>query len=123
MTFPGASEVTTFDDEMWDADADVVVVGSGAAGFAAAVTAALRGRSVIMLERADWLGGTTAKAGATYWIPNNPLMREKGLTDPRDDALRYMARLSFPPRYAPDREYLGLSRNQYDLLAAYYDNA
>lgn len=123
MTFPGAPEVTTLDDEMWDADADVVVVGSGAAGFAAAVTAALRGRSVIMLERADWLGGTTAKAGATYWIPNNPLMREKGLTDPRDDALRYMARLSFPPRYAPDREFLGLSRSQYDLLAAYYDNA
>jgi len=123
MTFPGASEVTTFDDEMWDADADVVVVGSGAAGFAAAVTAALRGRSVIMLERADWPGGTTAKAGATYWIPNNPLMREKGMADPRDDALRYMARLSFPPRYAPDRENLGLSRSQYELLATYYDNA
>jgi 3-oxosteroid 1-dehydrogenase len=123
MTFPGVSELTTMDEEIWDAAADVVVVGSGAAGFAAAVTAAVRGGSVIMLERADWLGGTTAKSGATYWVPNNPLMREKGMTDPREYALRYMARLSFPPRYAPGREYLGLSRHQYNLLAAYYDNA
>ena len=113
----------TSSEEPWDLAADVVVVGSGAAGFSAAVTAAVRGCSVIVLERADWVGGTTAKAGATYWIPNNPLMRDKGLTDPRDGALRYMARLSFPHRYALDHETLGLDRRAYDLIAAYYDNA
>jgi 3-oxosteroid 1-dehydrogenase len=110
-------------EEPWDLAADVVVVGSGAAGFSAAVTAATRGCSVIVLERADWVGGTTAKAGATYWIPNNPLMRDKGLTDPREDALRYMARLSFPHRYLPDHETLGLDERAYDLIGAYYDNA
>jgi len=123
MTAAGTDEQAHPDDELWDASADVVVVGSGAAGFSAAVTAAERGASVIMLERADWVGGTTAKAGATYWIPNNPLMRQKGMTDPRDGALRYMARLSFPRSYSPAGEFLGLSRTTYELLAAYYDNA
>ena len=71
----------------WDHEVDVVVVGSGAAGLSAAVTAADEGAKVLVLEAAPVAGGATARSGGGYWIPNNRFMREKGLTDPRQDAV------------------------------------
>jgi 3-oxosteroid 1-dehydrogenase len=108
--------------EDWDIEADALVVGSGAAALSAALTAAARGCRVVVLEKEDRIGGTTAKAGATFWVPNNRLMREAGLADPRDDALRYMARLSYPQLYDPSDETLGLRQAHYDLIAAFYDH-
>src|SRR4051794_19598049 len=55
----------------WDREVDVVVVGSGAAAFAAAVTAKQAGADVVMLERAANPGGTTLISGSEYWVPNN----------------------------------------------------
>src|SRR5688500_3995040 len=55
----------------WDHEADIVVVGSGAAAFTAAVISAELGNQVILLEKAPELGGTSAKSGGGYWIPNN----------------------------------------------------
>jgi len=107
----------------WDREVDVVVVGSGAAAFAAATTARAAGASVTMIEKAPVVGGTTARSGGGYWIPNNPTMREVGLDDPREDCIRYMARYSYPHFYNPDAENLGLPKLQYDLIAAFYDNA
>ncbi|MFF5989435.1 FAD-dependent oxidoreductase [Prauserella flavalba] len=108
--------------EEWDGVADVVVVGSGAAGLAAGVTAASRDRSVIMLERAAFPGGTTAKSSATMWIPDNPLLRDAGLTDERSAALRFMARAAYPVSYCADAAWLGLTERQYRLLEALYDH-
>jgi succinate dehydrogenase/fumarate reductase flavoprotein subunit len=102
---------------------DVVVVGSGAAGFAAAITARRAGLEVLMLEKQAELGGTTARSGTWIWIPNNRLMRDHGLVDPRDDALRYMARLVRPDRYAADHPTLGLPTDEHEMLAAFYDHA
>jgi 3-oxosteroid 1-dehydrogenase len=59
----------------WEREADVVVVGSGGAGLNAAIAARASGRSVLVLERASLIGGTTLKSGGEYWIPNNPVMR------------------------------------------------
>jgi succinate dehydrogenase/fumarate reductase flavoprotein subunit len=103
--------------------ADVVVVGSGAAGCTAALRAAADGNDVLVLETAPHIGGTTARSSGGYWIPNNSLMRARGIEDPRDDALRYMARLSFPDRYDPGSPTLGLDRRDLDLLEVYYDRA
>jgi len=105
----------------WSREVDVVVVGSGAAAFAAALTAASRGRSVVMLEKAAVHGGTTAKSGGVYWIPNNSFMRDRGLTDPRADALKYMARLSYPALYDPGSPTLGLGKLEYKLIGTFYD--
>ncbi|MBL4623221.1 MAG: FAD-dependent oxidoreductase, partial [Immundisolibacteraceae bacterium] len=109
-------------NQHWDFDSDVVVVGSGAAGSCAALYAARDGAKVFMLEKASYYGGTTQKSQGAYWVPNNSLMRERGLVDDRLDALRYMVRLSFPTLYQADHPTLGLAQAQFDLIATYFDH-
>jgi hypothetical protein len=48
---------------------DVVVMGAGAAGLAAALGAALDGASVLLVERTEYVGGTSAWSGGTTWVP------------------------------------------------------
>jgi len=105
----------------WDREADVVVVGSGAAGSSAALFAREGGASVLMLEKGAQYGGTTGRSGGAFWVPNNYLMREKGLADPREDCLRYMARTAYPTLYNADATHLGLTQSAYDLIATFYD--
>jgi succinate dehydrogenase/fumarate reductase flavoprotein subunit len=78
----------------WEREADVVVLGSGAAGLAAAIAAHDEGASVLLLEKADLIGGTTATSGGIVWVPNNPHMAALGLTDSTDDAMAYLESLS-----------------------------
>lgn len=73
---------------------DVVVLGSGAAGLSAAVTAASAGLRVLVVEKADQLGGTTAWSGGNVWIPNNPLMPSVGVPDSAEEAMTYLLSLS-----------------------------
>lgn len=54
---------------------DVVVVGSGAAGMAAALKAKHSGLSVVVLEKAEHFGGSTARSGGGIWIPNNEVLQ------------------------------------------------
>ncbi len=110
-------------DGGWDHVAEVIVVGSGVGACTAALTAHHNGHSVLLLEKADELGGTSAKSAGVLWVPNNFSLKEKGIADSRDDCLRYMARFSFPERYNPEVENYGLARDELDLLAAFYDNA
>jgi predicted oxidoreductase len=107
----------------WDLSADIVCVGAGAAGLTAAVTATDRGRKVIVLEKAPLPGGTTQKSGGVIWIPNNYILRSKGIVDSKDDCLRYLARFSSPQSYLPTSPTLGLDEPSYRLLEAFYDNA
>ena len=71
-------------------EVDVAVVGSGAAGLSAALSAAVRGAEVMILEKSELLGGTSAMSGGGTWIPCNRLAREAGLHDTPDDAMRYL---------------------------------
>ncbi|MCH2169788.1 FAD-dependent oxidoreductase [Myxococcota bacterium] len=73
---------------------EVLVVGSGAAGLTAALSASEEGARVLLLERSDHVGGTTAVSGGALWIPMNPHMRELGVSDSRDEALGYCMRLT-----------------------------
>jgi succinate dehydrogenase/fumarate reductase flavoprotein subunit len=89
----------------------------------AAITARRRGLSVIVLESQDVVGGTTARSGTWIWSPNNRWMRELGFTDERDDAIRYMARLSFPERYQADAERFGLDPHEFEMLNVFYSTS
>jgi 3-oxosteroid 1-dehydrogenase len=73
---------------------DVVVLGSGAAGLTAALSAAVEGARVAVLEKAELIGGTTALSGGTIWIPNNQPARDAGIEDSRELGLAYLTSLS-----------------------------
>jgi 3-oxosteroid 1-dehydrogenase len=109
--------------QKWGYEADVVVIGSGAAAFSAAITAKSKGADVIMVEKAPMHGGTTLRSGGGFWIPSNRFQKEKGIADKKEDAVNYMARYSFPQLYNPGDEHLGLPENEYNLITTYYDTA
>ena len=60
---------------------DVIVIGSGAAGMAAALFAALEKQKVLLIERTEFVGGTSALSGATTWVPNTPHSRKVNDSD------------------------------------------
>ncbi|THD03389.1 hypothetical protein B1810_09880 [Panacagrimonas perspica] len=107
----------------WAGEADVLIVGSGAAGLSAAIAAISQGSSVIIFEKMPFLGGTTAKSGGVFWIPNNGYLKSQNVPDERLDALQYMVRLAHPTRYVPSDPLLGITQAEFDLIAAFYDNA
>lgn len=60
---------------------DLLVVGSGAAGLSAAVTAAFHGLKVIVAEKEPVFGGTTAWSGGWIWAPRNPVAQRAGIVE------------------------------------------
>ncbi|WP_280415362.1 3-oxosteroid 1-dehydrogenase [Nocardia carnea] len=70
--------------------ADVVIVGSGAAGMTAAITAARHGLSAMVVEKASRWGGSTARSGGGVWIPGNPVLRREAPADDIDAARAYL---------------------------------
>jgi 3-oxosteroid 1-dehydrogenase len=82
------SEHTT--DENWNHEVDLLVLGSGAGGLSAAVTGANEGLTTLVLEKTEYLGGTTAYSAGTTWIPGNRFLHEAGATDDAGAARRYL---------------------------------
>ena len=78
----------------FDQTYDVIVVGSGAGGMTAALTAQSQGLSAVVLEKSDQYGGTTAVSGGGIWIPCNDQMGAAGLTDSPEEALTYLKHLT-----------------------------
>lgn len=76
----------------FDVETDVVVMGTGAGGLLAALTAQRAGARVEVLEKMSSIGGTTAVSGGVIWIPNNPHMQANGLTDDRNVVIDYILR-------------------------------
>lgn len=74
----------------FDETFDFVAVGSGGGSMCASLVMRSAGKSAVILEKTDLVGGTTARAGGVMWIPNNPFMRRDGIEDSSDKALSYL---------------------------------
>lgn len=74
----------------WDRTVDVLVVGTGGAGLATAMSAGDAGLSVLLIESTDRWGGSTSMSGGGMWLPANPLMARDGAGDSREEALTYL---------------------------------
>lgn len=100
-------EVAKKDGESKTIDTDVVVVGGGGAGFAAAVSAKEAGVDVILLEKLDQVGGNTLISGGEYAAPANDLQEKEGIEDSKE-------------LFAKDVEVAGGNK---DLIAVLADKA
>src|SRR6266851_1083877 len=76
--------------DRWDEEVDLVVVGSGGGAMTGAIVARVHGASVVVLEKTEFVGGTTSISGGGFWIPLNRHMPEVGVEDNREDALAYL---------------------------------
>ena len=74
----------------FDETFDFVVVGSGGGSMCAAVVACAAGKSALVLEKTNLIGGTTARSGGVMWIPNNPYMATAGVPDSLEAATQYL---------------------------------
>lgn len=91
-------------------ETDIVIIGSGAAGLTAAITARVAGLEALVVEKTNVFGGTTAYSGGAPWIPCNHVMGRIGLSDTREAADTYL------------HAVLGDGYDA-DLVNAYLDNA
>ncbi len=74
----------------WDAEADIIVVGFGAAGAAAALEAAQQGASVLIMDRFHGGGATAASGGIVYAGGGTPYQKAAGYEDTTEDMYRYL---------------------------------
>jgi succinate dehydrogenase/fumarate reductase flavoprotein subunit len=82
-------------------DCDLLVIGSGAAGLAAAVTAAHHGKKVVLVEKDPVFGGATAWSGGWMWVPRNPLARRAGIEEGIEQPRTYL-RHELGEQYRPE---------------------
>jgi 3-oxosteroid 1-dehydrogenase len=72
-----------------DTTVDLLVIGSGT-GMAAALAAAERGLSVLIVEKSSYVGGSTARSGGALWLPASPILDENHAGDTRERASTYL---------------------------------
>src|SRR5690349_17354878 len=87
-----------------DDEFDVIVVGSGAAGMTAALTAAQHGLRAVVVEKAEVYGGSTARSGGGLWLPDNEVLRRAGVAADPDGARAYLAHVA-GPEVPPERQH------------------
>lgn len=102
---------------------DVLVIGSGSAACAAALRAAKGGLKVLVIEKTEWLGGTSAMSGSGVWIPANHVAAAAGVGDSRDDAIAYLRAVQ-PEAWAEreDARWLSFVQSAPDMLKFLSDN-
>jgi succinate dehydrogenase/fumarate reductase flavoprotein subunit len=72
---------------------DVVVIGAGAAGMAAALFAAIAGARTLLVEKTALVGGTSALSAGSIWIPNTRHAAAAGASDSAANAERYLQQI------------------------------
>ncbi len=71
-------------------ECDLLCIGGGLGGLAAALRAADAGLEALIVEKSPLIGGVAAYSGGVVWVGNNHLQRRASLTDSEIDATRYL---------------------------------
>ena len=69
---------------------DLVVIGAGGAGLSAALFGAIQGDKVLLVERTEWVGGTTAWSAGTTWVPGTHHSAQVNPSDTLAEAEKYL---------------------------------
>ena len=81
--------MSTFDESF-----DFIVVGSGGGSMCCALVLRAAGKSVAIIEKTPFIGGTTARSGGVMWIPNNRFMKRDGVPDSVEQGVTYLEAVS-----------------------------
>src|ERR1700761_344414 len=74
----------------FDEEFDFVVVGNGGGSMCSSLLIRQAGKTAVILEKTNLVGGTTARSGGVMWIPNNPFMKRDGIEDTFEKAETYL---------------------------------
>jgi succinate dehydrogenase/fumarate reductase flavoprotein subunit len=104
-------------EPQWDQEVDVLVIGAGAGGMAAAITAQIEGSSVLLVEKTDRIGGATAVSGGAVWAPLNSQSAGVGHPDTFEKVWTYMQNtVGDAAPEAMQRAYLNACAEALDFL-------
>jgi 3-oxosteroid 1-dehydrogenase len=73
---------------------DVLVVGSGGGGMAAALTADASGLDTLVVEKSSYFGGSTALSGGGIWVPGAPAQRREGYAPEPEGVVEYLRKIT-----------------------------
>ncbi len=109
------------DVERWVREVDVLVVGLGCAGAAAALEATTAGASVLALERASGGGGTSANSGGVIYLGGGTALQKAcGFTDSAEEMYKYLMAASGPsPDQAKIRAYADGSLEHFEWFVGH----
>jgi 3-oxosteroid 1-dehydrogenase len=94
----------------WDEVVDFLIIGSGGGSMCAALVCKEMGKTPLILEKEDKVGGSTAMSGGILWIPANPVMVRAGVKDSYEQGLAYLdALVGDKPSSTPARKHAYLS--------------
>ena len=114
-----AAAAAVLNTARFDREVDLLVAGAGAAGMTAALVGALEGLEVLLCEKSGHVGGTSATAAGTVWIPGNTQSRRAGFNDSVEQARLYLdALLEGPEPRALRDAFLSTGPEAIDYLEA-----
>ncbi|WAJ47900.1 FAD-binding protein [Mycobacterium sp. Aquia_216] len=73
---------------------DVLIVGSGGGGMAAALTAHACGLDALVVEKSSYFGGSTALSGGGIWVPGAPAQRREGYSPDPEGVVEYLLKIT-----------------------------
>lgn len=107
----------------YDHEVDVLVVGSGNGALTAAVcNHAMGTKSVLVVEKSDKYGGSSARSGGGIWVPCSRYAKAAGAEDSYEDAFRYVKAVTPEDRFREDMVSTYL-KNAPKMLDFLYDNS